>query len=136
MGKRTPHGRRKKYETGYGAFPGGDPRQFHPDGEDDGTLPEEAEAHRLACAAWDRGDRKAVPSAHTYTGATPIDSATLNGGVILHVTEQRFGLGMYRVRVAVLSRKERLRYWRDAKVRFAEHDFSAEEMREARRDYF
>lgn len=44
-------------EQMYGYFPGGaaDPRGFVPDLEV--CTPEEIEAHRLACEAWERGER-------------------------------------------------------------------------------
>lgn len=42
----------------YGFFCGGDPREFTPDGE---NTPEEHEAHRLACEAWDRGEKMPDP---------------------------------------------------------------------------
>jgi hypothetical protein len=41
-------------EQGYGPFPGGDPRRFTPDPEC--CAPEEIDAHKAACEAWDRGD--------------------------------------------------------------------------------
>lgn len=45
-------------ETTYGPCPvGADPRAFWPDPEC--STPEEREAHRAACAAWERGERPA-----------------------------------------------------------------------------
>jgi len=38
----------------YGGYPGGDPRDFTPDGEC--CTPEEIAAHKAACEAWERGD--------------------------------------------------------------------------------
>lgn len=125
--KRKPHRERKRYDSCYGAFPGGDPRQFFPDGD---SLPEEMDAYKLACAAWDAGDMKRIPSAH-------MEAMTTEGAVVLHVTEQRFGLGVYQFRVPMESRKERLTYWREAKQRMiADECFTAEEIRDARREYF
>ena len=45
-------------QTGYGFFPGGDPRLFTPDEECNSRT--EIENHRLACEAWDRGDQQAI----------------------------------------------------------------------------
>lgn len=45
--------------SGYGYFPGGDPRKFHPDL--DCCSEKEIEAHRLACEAWNRGEMKECP---------------------------------------------------------------------------
>jgi hypothetical protein len=43
----------------YGPFPGGDPREFVPDG--DACTPEEIARWETACAAWDRGDATPLP---------------------------------------------------------------------------
>lgn len=69
----------KVTEWGYGFFPGGDPRRFRPDEE--GTTPEEAENHRIACEAWDRGEQ------HSRPDCTHGDSFVL--------TTCQFGLGSY-----------------------------------------
>lgn len=45
-------------QVGYGFFCGGDPRRFSPDPEC--STAEEQEAHRLACEAWERGERTDV----------------------------------------------------------------------------
>jgi len=45
-------------QESYGAFPGGDPRLFHPDPEC--STAREREAHRLACEAWERGERPEI----------------------------------------------------------------------------
>jgi hypothetical protein len=66
-------------EHGYGFFPGGDPRLFRPDEE--GQRSEEAEAHRRACEAWDRGEHESRS-----------DCAHGPGFV---VTTCQFGLGSY-----------------------------------------
>jgi hypothetical protein len=64
--------------TGYGFFPGGDPRDFSPDGD---SSPEEIENHRRACEAWDRGERQSR-------------SDCIHGeGIIL--TSCQYGLGSY-----------------------------------------
>lgn len=72
---------------GYGNFPGGDPRQFSPDEEC--STPEERAAHERACKAWDTGNRTAVASACRF--------GSLPGGGYAHVTETRFGLGVYTI---------------------------------------
>jgi hypothetical protein len=76
---------------GYGAFPGGDPRLFTPDPECSDA--EEVEAHRAACAEWDRAQKEgrvpaAVPAAHYFVH--------LPGGYA-HVARRGFGLGIYSI---------------------------------------
>lgn len=65
---------------GYGFFPGGDPRQFHPDSE--GQTPEEAENHKAACAAWDAGSTASESDGQCIPGVGFIDRC-------------QFGLGSY-----------------------------------------
>jgi hypothetical protein len=65
---------------GYGFFPGGDPRLFHPDG--DGQTEEEAENHRQACAAWDAGSTTSESDGTYIPGVGFIDRC-------------QFGLGSY-----------------------------------------
>jgi hypothetical protein len=67
-------------EYGYGFFPGGDPRLFHPD--NDGQTPEEAENHRKACTAWDDGVTTSEPDGKYVPGFGFIDCS-------------QFGLGSY-----------------------------------------
>lgn len=78
---------------GYGAFPGGDPRQFVPDEEC--STPEEREAHERACKAWDAGVRTAVRGSHHFASVSP--------DVFVHITETRFGLGVYTIPCATCS---------------------------------
>ena len=72
---------------GYGAFPGGDPRNFFPDHEC--STEEEREAHRRACIIF---------AAH---GALPpLDPDHLlvtdpAGRLLIHIARCRFGLGVY-----------------------------------------
>lgn len=73
-------------ETGYGYFPGGDPRLFHPDHEC--CSPEEIAAHREACAAWDRGERPETPPGSRYI----YDDS---GKVVAHICGGKFGIGTY-----------------------------------------
>ena len=70
----------------YGCFPGGDPREFTPDSE--WCTPEEIEAHKRDCAAWDRGEKTTVP----VSGMLPDG----NGGV-MHVSRSSYGLGVYSI---------------------------------------
>lgn len=65
-------------EYGYGFFPGGDPRLFEPDGD---SLPAELDAHKDACAAWDRGECRSEPDG-TWVGH-------------FHLQRCQFGLGSY-----------------------------------------
>lgn len=65
-------------DYGYGFFPGGDPRNFSPDGD---ATPEELENHRQACAAWDAGAHESSP-----------DCIHGQGFIITHC---QFGLGTY-----------------------------------------
>ncbi len=67
--------------TGYGFFPGGDPRQFNPDEEMDS--PQELENHRLACEAWDKGDQQVIQSG----------CMVMPDGSIRNISH--FGLGTY-----------------------------------------
>lgn len=68
----------------YGSFLGGDPRNFHPDPEC--STDEEREAHRQACAAWDRGERPEIQG-HIMI-RDPI-----TGGLVMHIARNSFGLG-------------------------------------------
>lgn len=47
---------RKRTETSYGYYRGGDPRRFFPDPE--GATDEEEEAYRLACELWEKAESK------------------------------------------------------------------------------
>lgn len=70
-------------ETGYGFFPGGDPREFEPDRES--NTEEELEAHRLACKAFDEGDERVIQA-----------GCVVVGGRVVNIS--RLGLGVYRFR--------------------------------------
>lgn len=70
----------KRKEWGYGFFPGGDPRRFHPD--EDSCTPEEIVSHKAACDRWEAGDTTALPG-----------SCVHGPGFIL--TLSGFGLGSY-----------------------------------------
>lgn len=71
---------------GYGAFPGGDPRNFDPDEEC--STDEERENHERACAAWDAGRRSVVSPSHQMEA---------RGDMVVHMTFTRFGLGVYTI---------------------------------------
>ncbi len=47
------------WDYSYGPFPGGDPREFVPDG--DACTPEEVARWAAACAAWDHGAGAPLP---------------------------------------------------------------------------
>lgn len=102
--KRKPHSQRKVYESGYGSFGGGDPRRFYPDPEC--STDAERVAWQTACDAWNRGDSVRIPSAHEATGAN-IEAMTIVGGQVVHVTEERFGLGSYEYRLPIIPRWQR-----------------------------
>lgn len=117
--RRKSHGARKRWTWGYGAFPGGDPRDFTPD--EDGQTPEEREAYARACEAAAAGAPSA-PAAHAWLVAEEavklaggFDSMTIGGGAA-HVAFTRFGLGTYRLRDAMISRRDRRKMEREAAV--------------------
>ena len=70
---------------GYGFFPGGDPRDFHPDGES--CSEEEIKAHKEACARWDAGEVK-------DEGHSGVIIPLPNNGVAI-ACGHRFGIGTY-----------------------------------------
>lgn len=78
-------------DTHYGHPASDDPRDFHPDPEC--STEEEREAHRLACAAWDRGERPDFPRSSW-------DELVLGDGTksTVHVNRQPFGLGTTTIR--------------------------------------
>lgn len=73
-------------DTTYGYYPGGDPRNFHPDAES--CTPAELERHKEACAAWDRGDRPDPGGPHK-----PLPDGTPG-----HITVAHYGIGTYSMR--------------------------------------
>jgi hypothetical protein len=75
---------------GYGNFPGGDPRLFHPDPEC--STEDERAKHAADCEAAERNEKGAVeqPSA----SRTQYDGA---GRMVLHITLAGYGLGVYRL---------------------------------------
>jgi hypothetical protein len=76
-------------ETGYGHFPGDDPRLFWPDPEC--STAEEREAHKAACARWAAGDTE--PKAPYEHGPHGPDGPVPP----VYVTYCGFGLGTYRL---------------------------------------
>lgn len=74
-------------DSGYGFFPGGDPRRFTPDPEC--STEAERAAHKAACAAWDRGETTAGQEARPYWVGGE------DGKAVAHVTPSGFGLGVY-----------------------------------------
>ena len=67
---------------GYGFFPGGDPRDFHPDPES--STDAERAQHKADCEAWARGERPNVN-----------DNAPHWVGDDVHVVPAGYGLGSY-----------------------------------------
>jgi hypothetical protein len=76
--------RREGSDSGYGYFPGGDPRDFSPD--PDASTEAERTAHKVACDAWDRGERPVTPGPHEH-----FQEGETNGWI----TRSFFGLGVY-----------------------------------------
>lgn len=72
-------------DIGYGFFPGGDPRNFHPDFE--AATPEEIANHKRACEAAESGAVN-VDSDGQWVG---------DGELVAHITRCQFGLGTYTV---------------------------------------
>ena len=69
----------------YGFFHGGDPREFHPDGEC--CSPKEYENHKRACAEADRLDEKReLPC--------PSGWERLPDGTLCHILRAPFGIGI------------------------------------------
>ncbi len=77
-------------ETTYGYFPGGDPRNFHPDPEC--CTPVEMAAHKAACEAWDGGDR----TEHERHHHKLIENT--GGRTVIASMAGAFGLGTYQFR--------------------------------------
>jgi hypothetical protein len=75
-------------DVSYGFFPGGDPREFHPDPES--STEEEREAHRLACEAAESGEKTNESPACQWLVSEDGQSAAV-------VTHGKFGLGTYTV---------------------------------------
>lgn len=68
------------WTTGYGFFPGGDPRKFTPDEEM--NTAEEIKAWELACDAWNNGNEEVIEA-----GCVLVD------GMLVNIT--RLGMGTY-----------------------------------------
>ncbi|MCZ6868084.1 MAG: hypothetical protein O7G84_01110 [Gammaproteobacteria bacterium] len=85
--------RQSAQETGYGFFPGGDPREFFPDGESCSN--EELEAHRVACAEWDAGTGQDIggPCTVEHVEIERKDGSVLSGPAL--VTRAHYGIGTY-----------------------------------------
>ena len=111
--RRKSHRDRKIFESGYGAFPGGDPRKFYPD--DDAQTDETREAYRLACEAWNKGETKYVPGVHRWMTSDEAKAALgIESTGPVHVAFAGFGLGSYSFREPMVSRKHRHgRGWRE-----------------------
>jgi hypothetical protein len=75
-------------EEGYGFFPGGDPRAFHPDVEC--CKPNELAAHKADCEAWDAGNQ-----VHSVRYGREV---TEHEGKVASVHFSGYGLGTYTYR--------------------------------------
>lgn len=69
----------------YGAYHGGDPRNFHPDFECSTEM--EREAHRRACVIFEAHGTLPEPSHEHVTDDL--------GRLLMHISHGRFGLGVY-----------------------------------------
>lgn len=82
--------------SGYGMFPGGDPRRFVPDGESSNT-PEEVASHKAAVLAWNAADAKGetldpvVGAAHGQL----VNKAGMVEGSFIACGTAGFGMGVY-----------------------------------------
>lgn len=84
-------------DFGYGYYPGGDPRNFHPDPEC--CTEEEVAKHKAACQAWDRGETPDPGGPHVaitgeglkYTDRAGVEHIATSG----HLTVAHYGLGTY-----------------------------------------
>lgn len=81
--------RERNGEVMYGYFPGGDPREFHPDEES--CSADELEAHKRACQLMEEGRIDAVDGRHHW----PL---LKDGEIVGHVTHARFGIGTYEIK--------------------------------------
>jgi hypothetical protein len=80
-------------ESGYGAFCGGDPRTFHPDGEM--CSPDEIENHRKACELWDEAEACGeTPEPEKCPSGWIYDE---NGKAVCHVLRTPYGIGGYTI---------------------------------------
>jgi hypothetical protein len=78
-------------ESGYGYFHGGDPRNFHPDGEC--CSPDEIANHRKACQLWDEAEAKGkTPEPEECPSGWIFDE---HGKPIAHVLRSPYGIGIY-----------------------------------------
>lgn len=73
--------------TGYGFFPGGDPRKFRPDPE--ASTDAERAKHKADCDAWDRGE---MPNVNANAAHWTTDS---DSDIAAHVIPAGYGLGSY-----------------------------------------
>lgn len=80
--------RQEMQQTGYGFFPGGDPRLFTPDGE---NSDEEKAAHKADCEAWDRGEKG---NSKNMSGKTIHDE---QGKTFIHMQPSGYGTGVYTI---------------------------------------
>jgi hypothetical protein len=82
----------------YGAFPGGDPREFEPD--PDCSTDEERAAHQRDCEAMTAGGQALMPPAHSWEEIPEmtLKDGTKVGGGFGHVARAGYGLGTYAIK--------------------------------------
>ena len=89
-------------ETGYGGFPGGDPRTFHPTYES--CSEKEIQNHKAACKLWDEAEaRGETPEPESCPSGWIYDD---NGEVIAHVLRMPYGIGVYVIEIESFFEEE------------------------------
>lgn len=81
--------RERAEETGYGFARPEDPNDFTPDAEC--TSEQERDNHRLACEAWNRGER----SGHVVDPERSESAYDADGKLVLRVLRAPWGIGSY-----------------------------------------
>ena len=77
-------------ESTYGYYTGGDPRQFHPDGQD--CTEQELRNHRKACELWNEAEAKGeTPTPEKCPSGWIYDD---NGKTLAHVLRAPYGIGV------------------------------------------
>ena len=83
---------RRRTETGYGFFCGGDPREFEPDVES--CLDHEIANHKAACALWDEAEaRGETPKPQPCPVGWVFDKS---GNALTHILHAPYGIGAYK----------------------------------------
>lgn len=83
--------------SGYGMFPGGDPRRFVPDSEESNS-PQEIATHKAACAAWNAAEAKGEtmdPVQGSVHGQLVDRKTSEVQGAFIACGTAGFGMGVY-----------------------------------------